>query len=131
MALRSRSSISHRGAVIVLDKLADFRFVGDVDIIDDHLFDGAVQVGDGLVDDPVHHHHIQQLGGTVHEVRDVYRHHAQPAVGDRAFPESIQSVLILQAGNEGFDLIHGLDGIPVKLDAVLNLHHIKGSAIGN
>lgn len=36
----------YRGAVIVLDKLADFRLVGDVDIIDDHLFDGAVQVGD-------------------------------------------------------------------------------------
>lgn len=36
----------YRGAVIVLDKLADFRFVGNVDIIDDHLFDGAVQVGD-------------------------------------------------------------------------------------
>ena len=115
----------HIGAVVLGDELADLLLTGDVDVVDDDLFDAAVQVGDGLVDDAVHGHHIQQLGGAVHQVGDIDRDSAQLAVGDGTLPEGVQGVLVFQAGDQGFDLVHGLDRVAVELDAVLDLQHLK------
>ena len=81
------------------------------------------------MDDAVHGHHIQQLGGAVLQVRYIDRDGAQPAVGDGTLPEGVQGVLVFQAGDQGFDLVHGLDRVAVELDAVLDLQHLKPSAV--
>ena len=119
----------HIGAVVLGDELADLLLTGDVDVVDDDLLDAAVQVGDGLVDDAVHGHHIQQLGGAVHQVGDIDRDGAQFAVGDSTLPERVQGVLVFQARDQGFDLVHGLDRVAVELDAVLDLQHLKLGAV--
>ena len=85
----------HRGTVVVRNKLADLLLACDVDIVDNYLFHRRVQIGDSLVDDAVHQHHIQQFGGAVYQVGDIDRHRAQPAVGDGPLPEGVQGVLIL------------------------------------
>ena len=82
------------------------------------------------MDDAVHQHHIQQLGAAVHQVGDIDRDGAQPAVGDGPFPEGVQGILVFQAGDQGLDLVHGLDGIAVELDAVLDLQNVELGAVG-
>ncbi len=119
----------HGGAVILFDETPDLVLAGNVDVIDNDLLHIAVQLRDGLVDDAVHGDLIQQLGGRIHQIRHIDRHHAEPAVGDRALPEGIQRVLILQARNEGFDLVHGLYRIAEKLNAVLDLQHVKSRTV--
>ena len=119
----------HGGAVVLVDELSDLLFAGDVDIVDDDLLHAAVQFRDGLVEDAVHGDHIQQLGGGVHQIRHIDRHHAELAVRDRALPEGVQRVLIPQAGNEGFDLVHGLHRVTEELNAVPDLQHIKGCTV--
>ena len=49
----------HGGAVVLGNEFADFLLTGDIDVVDDDFFDTGVQVGNGLMDDPVHQHHIQ------------------------------------------------------------------------
>ena len=77
------------------------------------------------MDDAVHGYHIQQLGGAVHQVGNIDRDGAQPAVGDGTLPEGVQGVLIFQPGDQGFDLVHSLDWVAVELDAVLDLQHLE------
>ena len=84
----------HGGTVVRGDKAANFVLVGDVDVIHDDLFHTTIQVRDGLMENAVHQHHIQQLGATVHQVRHIDRNHAQLAVRDGSLPEGVQIVLV-------------------------------------
>ena len=81
-------------AVIVLDKLPDFFLAGDVDVVDNDLFNLSVQVWNRLMDDTVHQHHIQQFGGAVHEIRNINRNCTQFTVGDGPLPKGIQGILV-------------------------------------
>ena len=81
------------------------------------------------MDDAVHGYHIQQLGGTVHQVGNIDRDGAQPAVSNDPLPEGVQGVLVFQARDQRFDLVHGLDWVAVELDAVLDLQHLKLGAV--
>ena len=82
------------------------------------------------MDNAVHQHHIQQLRGAVHQVRDIDGDSPQLAVGDSTLPEGVQGVLIFQPRDQGFDLVHGLDGVAIELHTVLDLQDIELRSIG-
>ena len=48
-------------AVVFLDKFLNFRFIGDVYVIDDYFFDATVQVRNRLMNNAVHRDLIKQL----------------------------------------------------------------------
>ena len=48
----------HRGAVIFSNELTNFFFTGNVDVIQDDLFDIAVEIRNCLMDHAVYQHHV-------------------------------------------------------------------------